>query len=215
MDDAKTFKTDAIHEDDKLIQDRTVVAAFSDVDTAEQARDALVAVGYKHVDVTTADAEDDGKPAHEHGFWAGLKHMFGGHKDTPVLADAVVRGQSLVIVHTEQGRAARAVDILDGFSPLEIEGAEQAWTDTSSEATVSPSADETAIVPTPDTQIAGDRVGVIEEDLLIVEHDVDQSNPRIRSYSRNLPVVIGHQDSGLSTADIVDASSADAIKRAD
>ncbi len=215
MDDANTFKTDAIHEDDKLIQDRTVVAAFTDVATAEQARDALVATGYKHVDVTTADANDGSKPVHEHGFWAGLKEMFGGHHDAPVLGEAIVRGHSLVTVHTEQGRAAGAVDILDGFAPVEITGAEQAWTDKSSDPIASPTFTETDIVPTPDTLIAGEGFGVIEEDLLIVERDVNQSNPRVRSYSRNLPMIVENRDRGMSASAEGDDLGADAIKRAD
>ena len=217
MDDAKTFKTDAIHEDDKLIQDRTVVAVFTDEATANQARDALVTVGYKKVDVTTADPADEGKPVHEHGFWDGLKRMFGGHRDAPVYGDAVVRGHSLVTVHTEQGRAARAVDILDGFAPIDVTGAEQAWVDTSPAPADSRRTEEADIVPTPDTLVASEQVGLVEEEILIVEQDEDQSNLRVRSYSRNLPVVIDDQDRALVTtgADGAEVVSTEAVKRAD
>ena len=210
MDDAKTFQTDAIREENPQIQDRTVIAVFADSATAENARQALETAGYKDVEVTTADAADEGKPIHEHGFWNRLMTMFGNHRDAPVYGEAVRNGRSLVILHTEQGRAAYATDILDGFAPVDLKGGEQAWIDeTESRGTTAPE-----VVPGLDTK-TGERDSVIEEDLLIVEIDPDFGNDRVRSYSRNLPVVVANQGGDANIDEVGEAPVADAVKRAD
>jgi len=211
MDDAKRFQTDAIHEENPPIQDRTVIAAFADARTADEARQALEDAGYKAVEVTTAEAADQGKPVHEHGFWNRLKAMFGGHRDAPAYAEAVRSGRSLVTLHTEQGRAAYAVDILDGFSPVELKGGEQAWIDD----TPSREAAASDVLATPDTGIAGEGDSVIEEDLLIVEVDPDLGNDRVRGYSRTLPVAVADRDRAVSDTGIDDSPVADPVKRAD
>lgn len=200
MDDAKTFETDSIHEETPAIQDRTIVAVFADASTADDARRALDIAGYKDVDVTTADPADEGKPVHEHGFWNRIKALFGSHRDAPVYGEAVRGGQSLVTLHAEQGRAARAIDILDGFSPIDIKGGEQAWIDEGQRQAI---ADD--VIPVPDSTIAGEDGSVIEEDLLIFGVDPEQGNDRVRSYVRNLPVVVPDEDRAV----------ADAVKRAD
>ena len=205
MDDAKTFKTDAIREENPAIQDRTIVAAFADATTADAARQALKTKGYKDVDITTADPADAGKPVHEHGFWNRIKTLFGGHRDAPVYGEALRRGHSLLTLHTEQGRAAYAIDVLDGFAPIDIKGGEQAWIDESQRQAAA-----TDVVPTPDTLIAGSDGSVIEEDLLIIETDPNQGNDRVRSYTRNLPIVVTDAD-GEAIANI----QPDAVKRAD
>ncbi len=213
MDDAKTFKTDGIHEEDPKIQDRTVFAAFSDAATAEQASDALKAAGYKDVDVTTAQVDDQGKPVEAHGFWHKVKDWFGGHKDAPLYGEVIRAGNSLVTVHTEQGRAAYAIDVLDGFGPIEIKGGDQAWIGEDTAVDRRRDALESDIVPTPDTSIAGLQDSVIEEELILVEVDPDLGNDRVRSYSRNLPVVVADQDRGV--AGVVPDVAPDAVKRAD
>lgn len=213
MDDAKTFKTDAIHEENPKIQDRTVFAAYADTSSAEQARDALKSAGYKNVDITTANVDDQGRPVEEHGFWEKLKGWFGGHKDAPVYGEVLRAGNSLVTVHTEQGRAAYAIDILDGFSPVEIKGGDQAWIGGNTTVDTRRSALEGDIVPTADSTIAGEGDSVLEEELILLETDPDLGNDRVRSYSRNLPVVVADQDRG-QTAAVADVTP-DALKRAD
>ena len=213
MDDAKPFKTDAIHEEDPKIQDRTVFAAFADTATAEQARDALKVAGYKAVDVTTAAVDDQGKPVEEHGFWSKLKGWFGGHKDVPIYGEMLRAGNSLVTVHTEQGRAAYAIDILDGFGPLEIKGGDQAWIGDDTATQTRRDALESDIVPTPDSTIAGVQDSVIEEDLILIEYDPDLGNDRVRGYSRNLPVVVADQDRDDVAA--VPDIAPESVKRAD
>jgi hypothetical protein len=211
MDDAKTFKTDAIHEENPAIQDRTVIAIFADAGTADRAREALEAAGYKHVDVTSADSADAGKPVHEHGFWEGLKAIFGGHRDAPVYGEAIRNGNSLVTLHTEQGRAAYAIEILDSFAPIDLKGGEQAWIPADQLNETSRAETLSAAGPT----TAGNEGSVIEEDLLIVEVDPDLGNDRVRSYARNLPVVVANQDRGIAEVATLEGPTADAVKRAD
>ncbi len=212
MDDAKRLKTDAIHEENPKIQDRTVFAAFTDTATAEQARDALKVAGYTDVDITTAEVDDHGKPVEAHGFWSKLTGWFGGHKDAPMYGEMLRAGNSLVTVHSEQGRAAYAIDILDGFGPIEIKGGDQAWVGDDTAAQTRQDARESDIVPTPDSTLAGVPDSVLEEDLILIEVDSDLGNERVRGYSRNLPVVVSDQDRGDSAVPDLAPTS---IERAD
>ena len=206
MDDAKTFTTDAIHEENPAIQDRTIVAVFSDAATAGQAREALKIAGYKDIDVTSSDPSDEGKPLHQHDFWDRIKAIFGAHDHAPLYGAAVGNGNSLVTFHTEQGRAVRAIDILDSFRPVEVDvdGGAQAST-----ALREPVGSD--VPATPDATIASAEGSVLEEDLLIDDVDPDLGNERVRGYSRKRPVVVANQDHGVDD----DAPVAEAIKRAD
>ena len=213
MDDAKNFKTDAIREENPLIQDRTILAAFGDATSADQAKKALEIAGYKHIELTRADPSDAGKSIHEHGFWDKLTSMFGGHRDAPVYAEAVQRGNTLVTVHTEQGRSAYAIDILDGFGPIEIKGGEQAWIGEQSDVSVSRPGD-TQVESTSTIPVPADAEPLSYEELVIIKTVPEEGNNRVRSYSRNLPAVVSNQDRGPFNIE-QDAPVADALKRAD
>lgn len=212
MDDAKNFKTDAIREENPAIQDRTILAAFADTASAEQAKKALEIAGYKHIELTTGDPSDAAKPVHEHGFWDRLKSMFGGHRDAPVYAEVIRGGNTLVTVHTEQGRSAYAIDILDGFGPIEIKGGEQAWIGEQPDDSIR-GATGTEVEPTT-VPVTADAEPVVYEELLIIESVPEEGNDRVRSYSRNLPKVVASQDRGQLATD-KDEAVADAVKRAD
>lgn len=191
------FKTDGIREDNALIQDRTIAALFSTADQAQEAKDTLESAGYDDIDLTdntdTTDAADT-KPAHEHGFWQGVKDFFSGHDDAHVYGEGVRRGHTLLTLHTEQGRAAEAVQIIDRFNPIDLEGSEQAWR---SEGWSAENA-KASYLASPqygsqyesDTGRAGERevIPVVEENLVVGKRDVEGGNVRVRSYVRDVPV---------------------------
>ncbi len=129
MDDQNSIKTDGIHEENRLIQDRTVIALFVGQDDARSAEQALIEAGFDMVNVAWNGDEtaDQAQAEHHQGIWSSIKAFFGGHKDTELYGEGLRRGQTLVTVHTEQGRAATAVEILDRYNPTDVEGAEQAW----------------------------------------------------------------------------------------
>jgi uncharacterized protein (TIGR02271 family) len=216
MDDIRTYspantvETDGIREDNPLIQDRTIAALFSDETQAQSAKEALKDAGFDDVDITRkneGDAfDDDSRPAHEHGFWDSVKNFFSGDDDAYAYGEGVRRGHTLVTVHAEQGRAAQAVEILDGFDPIDVEGSEQAWRsdgwsrDTARSAyETSPSyqADrdrfQTNIGRTDTAFDSDDRrdeqvIPVVEENLSVGKRDVAGGNVRVRSYVREVPV---------------------------
>lgn len=180
MDDQIAIqKTDGINEQNPLIQDRTVVALFASEDDARHAEQALIEAGYDKVVVTWngEEATDAPKAAHDHGFWASLKAFFGDHKDASLYGEGLRRGQTLVTVHTQQGRAALAVDILDRFNPTDVEGAEQSW-HSDGEAGRRPIDDMTAEDRPAYLAAAAD----LGEQTLAGGRDLDAGNARVRSY---------------------------------
>jgi len=208
------FKTDSIREDNALIQDRTIAALFDDADNAREAKAALESAGYEHIDLTD-NAEDridtdagtgEPKAAHEHGFWQGVKDFFSDHDDSHVYGEGVRRGNTLLTLHTQQGRAAEAVQIIDRFDPVDLEGAEQAWRsegwsleNAKASYLASPQygsqyESDTGRAGQAFTQDATTRAGerevipVVEENLVVGKHDVEGGNVRVRSYVRNVPV---------------------------
>ena len=184
MDDQTIQKTDGIKAENPLIQDRTVVALFVSEDDARNAEQSLIEAGYDKVVVTWngEDATAEPKPVHEHGFWDTVKAFFGDHKDAGLYGEGLRRGQTLVTVHTQQGRAADAVGILDRFNPTDVDGAEQAWHGEDAPAETTSFGD----VPAEDRSayLAAHTV----ETVAVVEQpgaggrDLDTGNARVRSY---------------------------------
>ena len=184
MDDhSKTNLTDGITEQNPLIQDRTVVALFASEDDARNARQSLNEAGFDKIDVTQGgeDMKDPSKATQDHGFWHSLKAFFGNHDDAHVYGEGVRRGQTLLTVHAQQGRAATAVEILDRFHPTDVEGAEQAWRSegwTGAEA-ASPLADDI------DAQPAVTSLPVVKPEPVFGNRDPETGNLRVRSYVRD------------------------------
>jgi hypothetical protein len=215
MDDQNAIpKTDGIKEQNPLIQDRTVVALFAGEDDARQAQQALIEAGYDKVVVTSngADATDP-KAAPDHGFWDSVKAFFGGHKDVHLYGEGLRRGQTLVTVHTEQGRAAGAVDILDGFHPTDVEGAEQAWRSEGWAETDTTTMDDLPAEDRPAYLAASADMGEAEPAAVVIAvverpqsdaRDPAIGNARIRSYvpgSLSDDVALRDDDSVLSDTD--------------
>jgi len=185
MDDyTATNKTHSITEQNPLIQDRTVVALFADADDARSAEQSLNAAGFDDVDVTQNDddAADQPKAIHQHGFWAGIKAFFGNHDDAHLYGEGVRRGQTLLTVHTQQGRAATAVEILDRFRPTDVEGAEQAWRSEGWSGAEAMPAGGSA-----EPTFASTAVPVVQPSPLD-GLDSDAGNVRVRAYVRGVPV---------------------------
>lgn len=197
--------TNSIRDDNPLIQDRTIAALFSDHQQAVQARDALTEAGFDDVSVTqhTETLDGDGayeaRPSHEHGFWESIKDFFSGDDDTHAYGEGVRRGNTLVTLYAEQGRAALAVDILDRFDPIDLEGSEQAWrTDgwsresarTSYLKSPSYNADrgQSTSAGHNDNNRDEQVIPVVEENLVVGKRDVEGGNVRVRSYVRDIPV---------------------------
>ena len=236
MDDQTIQKTDGITEQNPLIQDRTVVALFAAEDDARKAEQALIEAGYDKVVVTWngEEATDAPKATHDHGFWESVKAFFGDHKDAHLYGEGLRRAQTLVTVHTQQGRAALAVDILDRFNPTDVEGAEQAWrAEGWNEAPTTamddlPAEDRAAyLAASPELGEAEPVTAVIA----VVERpqsggrDLDAGNTRVRSYfprgTGNDDIALRDDDSILSDTDEdgrlgdeAEATSADGPNRA-
>jgi len=222
MDDPKPIlKTDGINEQNPLIQDRTVVALFAGEGDARQAEQALIEAGYDKVVVTWngEEATNAPKAAHDHGFWESVKAFFGDHKDSHLYGEGLRRGQTLVTVHTEQGRAALAVDILDRFNPTDVEGAEQAWrsegwseTNTTAMADI-PAEDRQAYLaaaadlgePEPVTTV----IGVVERPQSD-GRDLGAGNARVRSY---FPTGISGEASSGASGDGFTGETDDVARR--
>ncbi len=195
MDDQTIQKTDGITEQNPLIQDRTVVALFDGEGDARLAQQALIEAGYDKVVVTSngeeangQDATGEPKAVHEHGFWDSVKAFFGGHDDAHLYGEGLRRGQTLVTVHTEQGRAANAVDILDRFNPTDVEGAEQAWRSEEGTQTGTTALDDLPAEDRPAYLAAAADAEPVTAVIAVVEmpqssdRDLDIGNARVRSY---------------------------------
>ena len=192
MDDQTIQKTDGIAEQNPPIQDRTVVALFADEGDARNAEQSLIEAGYDKVVVTwngeAATAEP--KPVDAHGFWDTVKAFFGDHKDADLYGEGLRRGQTLVTVHTEQGRAAMVVDILDRFNPTDVDGAEQAWQGEGNPAAETIALDDVPAQDRPAYLAAATAVpeGTAIETAGMAEQpwaggrDHDMGNARVRSY---------------------------------
>ncbi len=183
MDDQTIQKTDGIAEQNPLIQDRTVVALFADESDARNAEQSLIEAGYDKVVVTWngEDATAEAKPVDAHGFWDTVKAFFGDHKDAGLYGEGLRRGQTLVTVHTQQGRAASAVDILDRFNPTDVDGAEQAW-----QGERNPSGETIALDDVPEGT-AIETAGMAEQPWA-GGRDHDMGNARVRSYAPGGPL---------------------------
>ncbi len=195
MDDQNPIlKTDGIDEQNVLIQDRTVVALFASDDDARNAEQSLIEAGYEKVVVTSNSeaATNESTDARDHGFWASVKAFFGDHKDADLYGEGLRRGQTMVTVHTQQGRAALAVDILDRFNPTDVEGAEQAWQSESEPAAETMLANEVPAEDRPAYLAAAadmsepepaEKVIAVFERPISGERDLDSGNARVRSYA--------------------------------
>ena len=182
MDDQTIQKTDGIKEQNPLIQDRTVVALFANEDDARNAEQSLVEAGYDKVVVTWngEEATAEPKPVHEHSFWGTVKAFFGDHKDAGLYGEGLRRGQTLVTVHTQQGRAATAVDILDRFNPTDVDGAEQAWH--GEQPTGAISLEDVPAEDRPAYLAAATETVVVVEQPWAGGRDLDTGNARVRAY---------------------------------
>ena len=209
MDDQNPIKTDGINEQNPLIQDRTVVALFAAEDDARKAEQALIEAGYDKVVVTSngEEATNAPKAVHDHGFWEGVKAFFGDHKDAHLYGEGLRRGQTLVTVHTQQGRAALAVDILDRFNPTDVEGAEQAWREGVPTASTT-AMDELPAEDRPAYLAASAELGEPEAVTAVIAvvdlpqstgRDLDTGNARVRSY---FPHGTSGGDFASETADV-------------
>ena len=194
MDDLTNTSIANTDQPNRAIQDRAVVALFARQDDARNAQTSLTEAGFDQVEVTWNGeaATDQPKPVHEHGFWASIKAFLGDHEDTGVYGEGLRRGQTMVTVHVEQGRAADAVDILDRFDPTDIEGAQHEWRndgwqpqDNSSIADADELDAPAAASDRDELQSFDTIVAVVEQPQSSGTRDHNIGNARVRSYFRD------------------------------
>ncbi|HEY8553734.1 MAG TPA: YsnF/AvaK domain-containing protein [Burkholderiales bacterium] len=112
---------------------KVVLGLFESRDSAKQAMRALEAEGFdrQRVEMRSGDEllqQAGTQPAHEpaeEGVWAGIKRFFSGARSEGRLSESGPQGlrptDALVTVHVEDGRAERAVEIIDANGAQDIE----------------------------------------------------------------------------------------------
>jgi hypothetical protein len=114
----------------------TLAAVFETRAEANRAKDELIHSGYDRDTITVSDSGSvAGTPRinDDESILASIKHMFSNllgreHADRHVYAEALNRGHVVLTIHTNSLEAAdRAADIVEDFSPIDIDEHETMW----------------------------------------------------------------------------------------
>jgi len=173
----------------------TVVAVFHNTSDAQAAAEELQASGFSqdeiymnYADRTDTTVIDAGSSRHEGGIAGWFKRIFGSDDDADrhYYEDAVSSGNVLLSVDTNEANVDKAADILNRYSPLDVqrEGQGSASGVTTSEVTNAASA-STARAPTSDQTRA---VPIVEEELRVGKRTVLKGGVRVYSRVVERPV---------------------------
>jgi uncharacterized protein (TIGR02271 family) len=173
----------------------TVVAVFRSTSDAQAAAEELQASGFSqdeiymnYADRTDTTVRDAGSSRHEGGIAGWFKRIFGSDDDADrhYYEDAVSSGNVLLSVDTNEANVDKAADILNRYSPLDVqrEGQGSASGVTTSEVTNAASA-STATVPTSEQTRA---VPIVEEELRVGKRTVLRGGVRVYSRVVERPV---------------------------
>ncbi|MES2346139.1 MAG: hypothetical protein V4641_01080 [Pseudomonadota bacterium] len=114
----------------------TLAAVFETRAEANRAKDELIHSGYDRDTITVSDSGSvAGTPRinDDASILESIKHMFSNllgreHADQHVYAEALNRGHVVLTIHTHSMEAAdRAADIVEEFSPIDIDEHETMW----------------------------------------------------------------------------------------
>jgi hypothetical protein len=114
----------------------TLAAVFETRAEANRAKDELIHSGYDRDTITVSDSGSvAGTPRinDDESILASIKHMFSNllgreHADRHVYAEALNRGHVVLTIQTHSLEAAdRAADIVEDFSPIDIDEHETMW----------------------------------------------------------------------------------------
>ena len=106
--------------------EQKLVGFYTNQDTAERVKDALIDGGFSRGDVSVFSGSD------EPGLWQEIKEFFGfaDDSDRALYTEAARRGESAVAVSLDESEAAeqtRALQIMQRFSPLDLNKQAEQW----------------------------------------------------------------------------------------
>ena len=196
---------------------RTLTALFdtrADADSAKQRLEAAsidISGVHVHDQSSTGYNESSAYSTHDNkGFWANLKGAFLPDEDRHTYEEGIKRGGALLTAEVDEDDADEAVRILESANSIDLDDRSGNWRqsgwnyDSSKQASTGTGAGMAAgsalgLGKTRDTDMTdrmtsdrkmndGDKIDVVEEELVVGKREVDRGGVRVRSYVREVPV---------------------------
>lgn len=163
---------------------KTLVAVFDDQSQAKQALDALMKGGFSTSQARLTSAEStpqttaQGKPEQDESFGEKVAHFFGfGDQEESTYSEAVRRGGYVLSVEAaDEDEAARAADIIERYSPVDIDERQAAWRQSGWQPSSSQAQGGETTIP------------VVEEQLKVGKREVQRGGIRVVSRASATPV---------------------------
>lgn len=162
--------------------EKTLVAVFDDQSEAQRALEALSRAGFPNSRArlsssgTTGGTTSITSSDHDESIGEKIAHFFGfGERHQSLYSEAVRRGSCVLVVDAaDDDEAERASDIIERYSPVDIDERESQWRQSGWQPTAG-SGDEA-------------KIPIVEEQLQVGKREVQRGGIRVVSRIRETPV---------------------------
>jgi uncharacterized protein (TIGR02271 family) len=172
--------------------DRTLVALFDDVATAQQVANELERNGFssQDIDIQTGNAASDvargnaglsgtqSSDASGGGLSTFFRRLFGqdDHDDARVYGEAVRRGGALVSVNVDSSEEDRAAEIMERYGAVDVDTRRESYRSGSSVSGMGNATTDREVIP------------VVQEELAVGKRQVQKGGVRIVDRTENRPI---------------------------